>query len=705
MLSAFAGRRHLSPEAGEGGGAASPDTGAGKIEGILSGSALKAVELGHRLSAFLTAEERRAILGDFGAEGPALLLELLNSQGSPYLVMKHAVALLEEMQLPHYERKIAEAKLALLHVASRHALQLIAVVEDKSLPADRRVKAVEELGSVELPLARRALERFLLHAGNPAMRAEAAESLGERRSPESVPALIDALRDEEIEVRGEVVLALGMIGPEARAAVPILNQMLQYDGLMLHEKVVEALIAIGFPPVTSAIEQLQSEDEDSQDAAARALVRVGAPAVPALIAVIKDADSDLCMRAALVLQLIKDPNAVPLLIEALKDDEAYIRVPAADALTSIGAPAMPALIDALKHENDLVGLKAVEILGAMGNPSAVPALIQNLMDPRSARYLHREKVFRALEEVREVALPALLEALKDSKSLFHERLVEALGELDDSRAVPALIETLHRAPSVAREKAARALGQIGDSAALPALIEASRDECSYVAWQAVLSLGALGPAAEAAAPRLIQIVRDETSSLQGAAALALVKVGTDDKAALRLAVCLLGEMDHPLSVPALIDAMREGDFEVRREAVRSLGKQGVQSAVPALVEALKDEHAGVRWIAVGALGKIEGPAAVAALSKGLIDDDAGVRWMAADALGRKGPAAHSALPALVRALRDEDSEVRQSAAYALGEIGDREVLPILVRSMNQERDEHTRLSMHKAIARIKHGSP
>jgi HEAT repeat protein len=60
-----------------------------------------------------------------------------------------------------------------------------------------------------------------------------------------------------------------------------------------------------------------------------------------------------------------------------------------------------------------------------------------------------------------------------------------------------------------------------------------------------------------------------------------------------------------------------------------------------------------------------GPAAVPALAEALKNQNADIRQSAAFALGEIGSAAADAVPALVEALKDQYIDVRQSAADAL----------------------------------------
>ncbi len=91
--------------------------------------------------------------------------------------------------------------------------------------------------------------------------------------------------------------------------------------------------------------------------------------------------------------------------------------------------------------------------------------------------------------------------------------------------------------------------------------------------------------------------------------------------ALRRAVAeALSEVGSP-AVPALVQALGDGDKDVRSAACRALGAIGDASAVPALINALGDEYSWVRFAACEALGAIGDAAAVPDLIKALRDED------------------------------------------------------------------------------------
>jgi len=80
-------------------------------------------------------------------------------------------------------------------------------------------------------------------------------------------------------------------------------------------------------------EELNRREREVRVEAARALGEIKSPeAVPHLIEALKDEDEGVRSAAAWALGAIKSPEAVPHLIESLKDEDLYVRRAAAEAL-------------------------------------------------------------------------------------------------------------------------------------------------------------------------------------------------------------------------------------------------------------------------------------------------------------------------------------------------------------------------------------
>jgi HEAT repeat protein len=78
-------------------------------------------------------------------------------------------------------------------------------------------------------------------------RVRAARSLGENRTPAAVPALLGALRDEDVEVRLTAIRALGSFGQRAQAAVPALEHALTDTAPAIRAEAAKALARIRTP--------------------------------------------------------------------------------------------------------------------------------------------------------------------------------------------------------------------------------------------------------------------------------------------------------------------------------------------------------------------------------------------------------------------------------------------------------------------------
>ncbi|MBD2501766.1 HEAT repeat domain-containing protein [Anabaena azotica] len=465
------------------------------------------------------------------------------------------------------------------------------------------------------------------------------------RSNWAVAALIDALKDEDSDVRWSAASALGEIGSEKA--------------------------------VTALIDALKDKNSSVRRSAAFALEEIGSEkAVTALIDALKDEDSDVRWSAASALGEIGSEKTVTALIDALKDENLSVRWGAVLALRQIGSEkAVTALIDALNGENSDVRKNAAEALGEIGSEKAVTALIDALNYGDSD--VCRSAVLALRQIGSEKAVTALIDALNGENSDVRRSAASALGEIGSEKAVTALIDALNYGDSDVRRSAAEALGKIGSEKAEAALIDALNDGDLDIGWSAVLALGKIGnQRAEAA---LIDALNYGDSFVRWSAVEALGEIGSEK------------------AVAALIDALNDEDSDVCWSAAEALGEIGSEKAVAALIDALNGENSDVCWSAAEALGKIGSEKAVAALIDALNYEDLFVVWSAAEALGEIG--SEKAVAALIDALNHEDSSVGRIAALALGKIGDERAVAALIDALNYE-DLFVRRRAAEALGRI-----
>jgi HEAT repeat protein len=129
------------------------------------------------------------------------------------------------------------------------------------------------------------------------------------------------------------------------------------------------------------------------------------------------------------------------------------------------------------------------------------------------------------------------------------------------------------------------------------------------------------------------------------------------------------------AVADLRGALQDKEIEVREQAAQALTRIGADAGsgtATALVAALLDPDVNVSRRAREGLDKLETlnkeevPGLIAALEKGNED----VRAFAVAALGKIGPGARDAVPILVKTLtNDREQAIRRGAAEALGKIG------------------------------------
>jgi len=154
--------------------------------------------------------------------------------------------------------------------------------------------------------------------------------------------LIKALNDPSEEVRSIAEGALGDIGPEATAAVQALIRSVERGGFSING--IWALGRIG-PQAKAAGPLLKAIVRRTTGRqlvyAAEALWRFepsNTVSIPALIKGLGDSDRQARAEAAEALRQIGEPAkcAVPVLTEALRDSERWVRLNAARALVEIG---------------------------------------------------------------------------------------------------------------------------------------------------------------------------------------------------------------------------------------------------------------------------------------------------------------------------------------------------------------------------------
>jgi HEAT repeat protein len=171
------------------------------------------------------------------------------------------------------------------------------------------------------------------------------------------------------------------------------------------DEAVTALAKIGKPAVSSLVAAAKDKDFFVREAATKALVQMGEVAVPSLINLLQDDGKG-------VIKITADGTGVSVSRSDGKSDYAFN---AAGALGKMGKPAIPALTVAFKKKT-LWRANVALALWFMGADAggAVPLLIEALMDNESTIRALAASTLRKIGTPAKTATPQLTKALNDA---------------------------------------------------------------------------------------------------------------------------------------------------------------------------------------------------------------------------------------------------------------------------------------------------
>ncbi|MEI7905233.1 MAG: HEAT repeat domain-containing protein [Candidatus Firestonebacteria bacterium] len=504
------------------------------------------------------------------------------------------------------------------------------------------------------------------------------------------------------------------------------------------EYAVEALVkaAKNSPEVMKQIcNSFSGKEPSARGYLEEVVIKSGYDAVPALLESFKNQNKNIRLHSAYAIGRIKPPvkEAIPGLIDLLKDEDSGVSSAARDALIANGEVDTAVLLKRLADENPSVRRNIAFILGrcfvAVSGEEAIGPLLTLLSDENLLVRSAANDTLVKIAASGRGATPILLKHLKESGSHFLQvALVNILGSAGQSsmEAVPLMQEYLTGADSELKAASAEALSRLSseDPSVAAALLKALSDIDGEVRSKAAASLGRMKVSLPEILSALVKMFEDEYVYARVSAQDSVVKIApyTQAQASALLLSCLtnsmarvrshaalaLGNLNNIAkdSVPALLPLLADKDKDVRRAVIEAFGVMGLfaKEAAPAVINGLKDSEKTVRIEAektierlgflsketvasladalkdrdtefTGTIKKILfriGPVAISALVKKLNDEDAAVRQGVASVLGRIGrtvPNIREALEGLTALLNDKNAAVRVSAAVSLGEIG------------------------------------
>jgi HEAT repeat protein len=470
--------------------------------------------------------------------------------------------------------------------------QLRVIGTAQSVPALAKLLGDERLSSI----ARYALQAIPDATAGDALRAALktvtggalvgmANSVGERREADSVPALVPLLENKDPAVVDAAVAALGKIGgPDAldalRAVASNYEPSAADGGLRNEVKLTDAVKAkLNITGLANAV--LQCAEGFAQDGdpglAGQIYARVAQaerlPKAPRLAA----------LRG---LTVIAPAEAAPFILELLKGDDAGLRVaaigmarqlpgesasPVVGALDQLPTPVLPALIAALANRHDA---------------TLVPALLKLARHDDAAVRLAALQALGMLEATAESA-KLLLQAAATGQGAEREGAREALRRARGAAMDVALAEAIRGSNAGLRAEAIRVAAPRGARTALPELLRATADPDQTVRIAALEALASLADADQL--PVILERLGKAADSAERDAAV---------KAAVAAA---RARPDAKARATPLIAALGTAPPEAKVALLGALAELGGANALAAVSAAAKDGDAKVRGAAIGAL--------------------------------------------------------------------------------------------------------
>ena len=565
------------------------------------------------------------------------------------------------------------AKQAMLAVVAREKVQAVdglpKHIPDFESRKLSRSELLEYEGSIDLDEMIYALQDGRAHVKINAARCLAVKADQAGRAARSMGLL---LRDSVGQVRREVALALGKIGPGAIDAAADLVGALGDAEAEVAEAAADTLAALG----------LQVED-----------------------ALVRGLDAGSETHGLRVGELIgKLPRAAEILTEAFKSPAVNVQVNAALGLgllrdrVGVGLQALHGARTGGDARTREAVRRAIEMIDPKGDSGPTAVAIEGFED----RFLAAAELEKHKPTLERIGVADLAAYLQDGRDVVRANASTALAIIGAPAASAARSLGVRLRDDAARVRlaAAQALDKLGDAAVLETaddLVGALRDGDDKVAeaCAAVLRtrkarmIGALVRGLETDDPRhgrrivdVINVLPDASEILCDAFDSPAVNVQVN--AAIGLGV--LGN-DRIGKGRKALEGARTGGWERTREAVRKALDMldGPRQSGPGTID-IEGFETGIL-----AADAFKDPAKLRAddLAAYLQDGRSVVRANAATALGALGAAALGTMRPLGVLLRDDDSRVRIAAAGALDKLGDdavREIAEFLVGALRGDAD-------------------
>lgn len=539
---------------------------------------------------------------------------------------------------------------------------LKALDSDNSLIQTGAAEVLGTYGEAALPTLLK-----LVTTGKERVRDGAARAIGQNGDRALVP-LKEAIKDKNYRARRGAALSLGYLGYLGPEIEELLISVLDDDEDAVREQAAKSLENINWKPKRKSHMALFFNAKNDLNS----LVKLDSEAIPVLKKKIVSKNIEKKKNIASILARIKDDQASVLLLKLLEDCDPQVRQKAVEAAGDRGDKRLvPYLVKALEDSDSYVRMEAAWALDKTG--------WRPVNDLQKARYLVIKEKWTELLQMREKALPVLIELLKDnnpSVRLKSTEVLRAMGNLGYSAINEALKSEDKELKRGATEAAAHIKKKNSETASVKTTRKPStpdeeveeqikRQKASMAAkstvkedfWANLMRRNGLD---EERILRFSKALSDENEIIRAAAVESLKNAG---KAGTECMIILLSDKKN----------------NVKIAAIESLGDIKAQKAAPYLVKLTKDKNENIRSATAHSLGQIGEPKTLPTLISLFSDNAPQVRRTASDSVAKFNKIA---LPLLKNTFLEQDMTVRMTAIRTISRINNPASISLCVRMLN-----------------------
>ena len=421
------------------------------------------------------------------------------------------------------------------------------------------------LGRIEDPAAAAALRRALSKTSGK-LQVGIINTLANRRYRRALPDIAKLLGSSDSGVAEASARALGRIG--GTEAVKVLEAVRAEASKTIRQRIDNALL--------NCAEQFLADRRTNE--ATRIYAKFYSPEQP----------MHLRLAGLRGFVIAQGPEAVPAIMQAIKDPDPDLRKGAIGFMTMVkgqaATKAFAALLPSLAPEAQDLVLRA---LGARGDSAAAQAVSAAT---RSEHESVRVAALEALGSVGDATSVLLLARTAATAGDSEQKVARAsLERLRDDDVKAVLILSINSGDAEVRAEIIRAIAARGVTQAIGDLLRAARDEDETVRREAIRALGALAGESE----------------LGALVALAVKPKDAKDRSAIEQAIGAVfkGVEDKNSQAGPVLAALAGAPAEAKPTLLRLLGRPATPKALEAVRAALKDTNAEVRDAAVRTLSK------------------------------------------------------------------------------------------------------